>query len=92
MIKKRTVQPWMLEEATFAIASEHSDFDVWALADGFSHGLKADDAILMSISGGKGPVRLKQWLAKEWFLKAFGEDIIERQTQRLLQRQRSKQD
>lgn len=67
MIKNRTVRHWMLEEATFAIASEHSEFDIWVIADGFSHGLKADDAILMSLFGGKGPDRLKEWIVTEWF-------------------------
>lgn len=73
MIKNRTVHLWMLEYATFAIASEHSKFDIWVLADGFSHGLSADDAIQMSISGGKGPDRLREWIITKWFPNELAE-------------------
>ena len=75
------VQPKMLEDAIFAVASENSEFDIWVLTnDGFNRGMKAQDAIQMSTLGGKGPDRFRNWMARVWFLKAFGEDIIERQT------------
>ena len=74
MIKNKTVRIWMLDDATFAIASEHSEFDIWILSKGISHGVSADDAILMAISGGKGPDRLKEWITKEWFPKELDEE------------------
>jgi len=88
-----SVQPYMLIDAKFAKASENSEFDIWVLTnDGVNRGMKAEDAIQMSNLGGKGPDRFRNWIAKEWFFKAFGEDFIERQTRNLERRQRAKQD
>ena len=74
MLKNKTVTTWMLEEAEFVIASEHSIFDVWVLSDGASYGLIADDVLLFSDWESKGSVRLREWIFKEWFPKEFDED------------------
>ena len=69
-----TVQPRMLEDAVFAMASEDSEFDIWVMtADGGKHGFIAKDAIQLSTRGGKGPDRLRDWLMKEWFFREYVE-------------------
>ena len=88
----RTVQPWMLEDAIFAKVLIDGEVNISVMTnDSVNHPLKAKDAIKMSDLSGKGPARLKDWLILEWFPKAFGDDIVERMTQRILQRQKSKQ-
>jgi len=67
-------QPWMLEDAEFAIAPEDSEFDIWVMTkDGGKHKFIAKDAIQLSQSGGKGPDRLRDWIAREWFFKQYVE-------------------
>ncbi len=74
MSEIKTVQPKMLEDAVFTMASEDSEFDIWVMtADGGKHGLIAKDAIELSTQGGKGPDRLRDWLMKEWFFKEYVE-------------------
>ena len=74
MSEIRTVQPRMLEDAEFAIASEDSEYDIWVITpNGDKHGLIDKDAIQLSTKGGKGPDRLREWLMKEWFFKEFVE-------------------
>ena len=66
------VQPKMLEDAEFVIASEDSEFDIWIMTlDGRMHGFIAKDAIQLSTTGGKGPDRLRDWLMKEWFFREY---------------------
>ncbi len=67
---KTAVQPRMLEDAVFSMASEDSDFDIWVMtADGGMHGLIAEYAIQLSTLGGKGPDRFRKWLIKYGFLR-----------------------
>jgi len=67
-------QPWMLEDAEFQIAPEGSEFDIWVMTkDGGKHKFIAKDAIQLSQSGGKGPDRLRDWIAREWFFKEYVE-------------------
>ena len=74
MSETKTIQPKMLEDAVFAIASEDSEFDIWVTtADGGRHGFIAMDAIQLSTTGGKGPDRLRDWIARVWFFKAYVE-------------------
>ena len=74
MSEIKTVQPKMLEDAVFALASEDSEFDIWVMtADGGKHGCIAKDAIELSTQGGKGPDRLRAWLMKEWFFREYVE-------------------
>ncbi len=72
MSEIKTVQPKMLEDAVFVMASEDSEFDIWVMtSDGGKHGLIAKDAIELSTQGGKGPDRLRNWLMKEWFFREY---------------------
>ena len=69
-----SVQPHMLTDASFAIASESADFDIWiTTADGKMHGIIAVDAIQLSTKGGEGPDRLREWLMKVWFFKEWAQ-------------------
>jgi len=68
------VQPRMLEDAVFALASGNSEFDIWiTTSDGVKHGSIAKDAIQLSTQGGKGPDRLRDWLMKKWFFREYVE-------------------
>ncbi len=67
-------RPWMLEDAEFEIAPEDSEFDIWVRTkDGGKHKFMARDAIQLSQIGGKGPDRLRDWIAREWFFKEYVE-------------------
>ena len=74
-IKTGTIlQPLMLEDAEFVIAPEDSEFDIWVMTrDGSKYEFIARDAIQLSQKGGKGPDRLRAWLMKEWFFRAYVE-------------------
>ena len=66
---------WMLEDAEFEIAPEDSEFDILVMTkDGGKHKFIAKDAIQLSQSGGKGPDRLRSWIAREWFFKKYVEE------------------
>ncbi len=67
-------QPWILEDAEFEIAPEESEFDILIIAkDGNKYEFIAKDAIQLSAKSGKGPDRLRKWIAREWFFKAYVE-------------------
>jgi len=66
--------PWLLEDAEFEMASEDSEYDIWVItADGDKHGFIAKDAIQLCTSGGKGPDRFRDWMARVWFFKEYVE-------------------
>jgi len=67
-------QPWILEDAEFEIAPEESEFDILVIAkDGSKYEFIAKDAIQLSQSGGKGPDRLRAWIARVWFFREYVE-------------------
>ena len=67
-------QPWILEDAEFEIAPEESEFDILVIAkDGGEHKFIAKDAIQLSTKSGKGPDRLRKWIATVWFFKEYVE-------------------
>jgi len=67
-------QPRMLEDAEFEIAPEDSEFDILVMTkDGSKHEFIAKDAIQLSQSGGKGPDRLRDWIARVWFFREYVE-------------------
>jgi len=74
MSETKTIQPKMLEDAVFAMASDDSEFDIWVMtADGGKYGFIAKDAIQLSTTGGKGPDRLRDWVARVWFFRRYVE-------------------
>jgi len=67
-------QPWILEDAEFEIAPEESEFDILVMTkDGGEHKFIAKDAIQLSTKSGKGPDRLRKWIARVYFFKAYVE-------------------
>ena len=65
---------WMLEDAEFEIAPEESEFDILVMTkDGGEHKFIAKDAIQLSTKSGKGPDRLRKWIATVWFFKEYVE-------------------
>ena len=72
MSKSETIQPEMLEDAVFSMAKDDSEFDIWVTTtDGNKHGFIASEAIEYSNKGGKGPNRLRDWMARVWFFNEF---------------------